>query len=93
MTANPASTHPDILTALLTYHVLNGTYLAGDITSTPAFVPSFLQNTSFTNVTGGQRVEAVRNGSDISFFSGLLEKSTVTTGVCPPFLFHFSLLI
>src|SRR5262249_31497441 len=32
---------------------------------------------SFTNVTGGQRVEAVTSGNNVEFTSGLLQNSTV----------------
>ncbi|KAH7139394.1 FAS1 domain-containing protein [Dendryphion nanum] len=71
-------TNPEALAALLTYHVLNGTYRASDITNTSAFVPTLLQNSSFSNVTGGQRVEAVRLGNQTVFYSGLLQNSTVT---------------
>lgn len=41
------------------------------------FIPTALTNMSYTNVTGGQRVEAVASGSNIEFISGLLQNSTV----------------
>ncbi|KAF2086722.1 Fasciclin-domain-containing protein [Saccharata proteae CBS 121410] len=65
------------ISALLTYHVLSGTYTAEEITSTPAFLPTMLMNSSFTNVTGGQVVEAVTTDNTTYFFSGLLQNSTV----------------
>jgi uncharacterized surface protein with fasciclin (FAS1) repeats len=71
-----------LLTALLQYHVLNGTFLSTDITNTSAFVPTALMNPMFTNVTGGQVVEAVAMDGSVVFYSGLLTNSTVTTAVC-----------
>ena len=67
--------------AILSYHVLAGTYPASDITSTPAFIPTLLNNTAYSNVTGGQVVEAVAQGTSVEFYSGLLANSTVTTAV------------
>ena len=67
--------------ALLQYHVLNGTYPASTITDTPAFVPTLLQNTTYSNVTGGQGVEAVRQGDSVIFYSGLLSNASVTQAV------------
>lgn len=40
-----------LLTALLQYHVLNGTYRGNQITNTSAFVPTLLTNNLFTNVS------------------------------------------
>ncbi|MCJ1341642.1 hypothetical protein MMC09_006938 [Bachmanniomyces sp. S44760] len=65
--------------AILTYHVLNGTYPASSIKSMPAFVPTMLTMPAYANVTGGQRVEALLDGMNVTFFSGLLQNSTVTT--------------
>jgi hypothetical protein len=70
-----------LLTALLQYHVLNGTYLASAITNSSVFVPTALTNNLFTNVTGGQVVEAMTMDSNVVFYSGLLANSTVTTAV------------
>ncbi|KAL9104363.1 MAG: hypothetical protein Q9187_008912 [Circinaria calcarea] len=67
--------------ALLMYHVLNGTYYASAINSTPTFPPTMLSDTAYTNVTGGQRVEAIAQGNNVTFFSGLLQNSTVTQAV------------
>ncbi|OSS54256.1 hypothetical protein B5807_00398 [Epicoccum nigrum] len=67
-----------LLTALLQYHVLNGSILSSAITNQSQFVPTLLSNQLFTNVTGGQVVEAVASGGNVTFFSGLLSNSTVT---------------
>ncbi|KAF2191332.1 FAS1 domain-containing protein [Zopfia rhizophila CBS 207.26] len=42
------------------------------------FIPTLLTNESYTNVTGGQILEAVRIGSKTVFFSGLLHNASVT---------------
>ncbi|KAJ4994129.1 fasciclin domain-containing protein [Stagonosporopsis vannaccii] len=66
-----------LLTALLQYHVLNGSILSSAITNQSAFVPTLLTNETYTNVTGGQVVEAVANDGNVTFFSGLLANSSV----------------
>lgn len=76
----------ELVAAILQYHVLNGTFMAEDITNTSAFVPTLLTNEMYTNVTGGQVVEAVVVGDQVVFYSGLLMNSTVTTAVCNSFL-------
>jgi len=69
---------PGAVQAILQYHVLNGTHPASSITNTSSFIPSLLTNASYTNVTGGQVVEAVKIGNQTAFFSGLLQNATVT---------------
>lgn len=76
---------PSLLTALLTYHVLNGTYPSTAIPDSSVFVPTLLTNTSYTNVTGGQRVEVEKEDDKVVFFSGTGTNSTVTTAVRIPF--------
>ena len=71
--------------AVLMYHVLAGTYEASALNSTtPMFLHTLLNNTAFSNVTGGQVVEASTMGSTVSFYSGLLTDSTVTMAVSVP---------
>ena len=72
-----------LLAALLQYHVLNGTYQASQITNTSTFVPTLLNNETYSNITGGQVVQAVVIGNETVFYSGLLQNSTVTTAVSP----------
>lgn len=79
--AAAALTAPGALEAALRYHVLNGTYPASAITDTPTFVPTLLQDPRFTNVTGGQAVEAVKQGDKVLFYSGLLSNATVSKAV------------
>jgi uncharacterized surface protein with fasciclin (FAS1) repeats len=80
-TGMAAASAPDVVAALLTYHVLNGTYPASAFTNMSMFIPTLLTNTSYANVTGGQRVEAVAMNNSVVFTSGLLSTSTVTTAV------------
>ncbi|KAF9765390.1 hypothetical protein IL306_002334 [Fusarium sp. DS 682] len=69
---------PSFVGAVLQYHVLNGTYYASNISDTPAFVPTLLNNATYANVTGGQRVEAMAMGDTVSFYSGFRQQSNVT---------------
>ena len=67
--------------AFLNYNVINGTHYASAINGTPAFLPTTLNNPAFTNVTGGQVVEAVTLGQNVTIFTGLLQNSTVSQAV------------
>ncbi|KAI4655384.1 hypothetical protein J4E93_000096 [Alternaria ventricosa] len=78
-TLSSLTSNEGLLTALLQYHVLNGTFRSTDITNTSTFVPTALTNPMFTNVTGGQVVEAIAMDDSVMFYSGLLANSTVTT--------------
>lgn len=85
-TLGALTSNEGLLTALLQYHVLNGTILSSAITNQSQFVPTLLTNELFTNVTGGQVVEAVATGDNVTFFSGLLSNSSVTQAVSSYFL-------
>ncbi|RDW82432.1 hypothetical protein BP6252_03544 [Coleophoma cylindrospora] len=74
-----ASAQPDVVAAVLQYHVLNAEVPGSAFTTTPQFVPSLLTNSTYANVTGGQVVEGVLNGKTVEIYSGLKLKSTVTT--------------
>merc|ERR1712032_705910 len=63
--------------ALLNYHVINGTVYASNITQTPIFAPTYLNSSMYSNVTGGQVVEARREDGGVQFVSGLKQISTV----------------
>jgi uncharacterized surface protein with fasciclin (FAS1) repeats len=71
-----------LITALFTYHVLEGTYFSTDFTSKPAFIRTALVDPAYTNLTSGQVVEAVVSDKKVDFYSGLLQKATVTQAVC-----------
>jgi len=72
--------NPSYVANLLSYHILNGTYYASNITAMdgPAFVPTHLTNSTYANVTGGQRVEAMAMNDTVSFYSGFRAQSNVT---------------
>lgn len=71
-----------LIDGILTYHIINGTYRAADITSQPKFLKTLLDNPTFENVRSGQVIKAVKDGDDTKFQSGLLRNSTTTTNVC-----------
>jgi len=55
------STDPDYLAALLSYHVLNGTYYSSQLSSpsnanNPVYIRTLLNSSAYSNVTGGQRI-------------------------------------
>jgi uncharacterized surface protein with fasciclin (FAS1) repeats len=81
-TLTSLASNEGLLTALLQYHVLNGTFLSSAITNQSTFVPTLLTNQLFTNVTGGQVVNAKTSGDNVTFFSGLLANSSVSQAVC-----------
>lgn len=72
---------PGLVQAVLQYHVLNGTFYADNITATPAFVPTLLDNSTYENVTGGQVVECVNNDGNVSVYSAMMHRSYVTQAV------------
>lgn len=56
----------DVIEATLSYHIFNGSFPTIDFTSTSQFVPTYLQNSSYSNITitpPGQRVELIE-GTD-----------------------------
>merc|ERR1712039_405822 len=59
------------------YHVLQSTVYASDITQTPVFAPTYLNSSMYSNVTGGQVVEARMQDDEVQFVSGLKQVSTV----------------
>ena len=64
--------------ALLSYHVLNGTY--SNFSSMPMFIPTALDSMGmYANISRGQVVEAIGSNSSngTTFYSGLLFNSTV----------------
>lgn len=72
---------PGLAQAVLQYHVLNGTYYASQVTNMSTFIPTMLNNMTYSNVTGGQRVNAILEGSNVTFFSGLNMNTTVMQAV------------
>ncbi|KAK3112025.1 hypothetical protein LTR53_012123 [Teratosphaeriaceae sp. CCFEE 6253] len=67
-----------LVAALLSYHVLQGTFYAENISSTPQFPHTTLNNTLYSNVTGGQVVECRLEGTTAEIISGLKQTANVT---------------
>lgn len=83
LTADPASTaaiaaDSGLIAAILSYHVINGTFRGDSFSNTPKFLPSLLTNATYANVTGGQNVEGKTVGQTVQFKSGLQKTSNVT---------------
>ncbi|KAM3066312.1 hypothetical protein ACMFMG_003177 [Clarireedia jacksonii] len=76
---NTTGLSDDDITAVLTYHVLNGTYPSSVFKNTSQFLPSLLTNSTFTSLTGGQVVDARLADSKATIFTGLAQESEVTT--------------
>ncbi|KAF9632049.1 hypothetical protein BFW01_g2911 [Lasiodiplodia theobromae] len=68
---------PDLVQAMLTYHVLNGSYSSSQITEDSQFIPTLLTDPRYTNVTGGQRVEVEKEDGNDVFYSGLRQNLTL----------------
>ena len=66
---------------ILDYHVVPEVVYASAIGATPVFAPTLLTNSSYTNVTGGQVVEAQLSGGNAVLTSGLKMSSTVVKAV------------
>merc|ERR1711977_440408 len=80
LTAGQAATaDAGLITAILQYHILQGTYQADQIPDDLAFVPSMLNDTTYSNVTGGQVVGVERDDNNVTLYSGLLQNSSVVT--------------
>ncbi len=69
------------LGALLNYLVVRGIVASGEFSTTPRFLPTLLNDTTFTNVTGGQRVELVESNGVATVITGLKSPSKVVQAV------------
>ncbi|KAH6679718.1 FAS1 domain-containing protein [Halenospora varia] len=69
----------DVITSVLEYHILQGSRTAAQLVpGTPVFLSTLLNNPTYTNVTGGQKVENVKQAGDVVVFvSGKGSRSTV----------------
>lgn len=79
-TAAALTSDSALISAVLSYHILRGNY--SNITNT-SFIPTLVEPPQFANVTGGQRVQAVAAGGNVTFFSGLLQNSSVVNASIP----------
>lgn len=76
-----------IVRSVLQYHVLPGLHPVGSYNGTFSFDKTWLQDTSYTNVTGAQVVGGVMQAGDINVFtSGLGSRTTIVTAVNLPLL-------
>lgn len=69
--------NPSAIFNLLEYHVLQGEFFSSAFTHKPAFVHTLLQDSEYTDVTGGQVVEVVRRRKFIDIISGELQISKI----------------
>jgi hypothetical protein len=67
--------------ALLSYHILHGVYSELSISNQPQFIPTLLTNTSYTNMTGGQSVQAIAKDGIVTFGSAVNQVSRLLTPV------------
>lgn len=70
----------EIVTSVLEYHIILGTKDASSLMpGKPIFLPTLLTSAKWTNVSGGQRVQGVKQaGNAVVFVSGKGERSTLT---------------
>lgn len=75
----------DAIMALLQYSLLQGIYPSLSFTEKPQFVQSYLVNTSYANVTGGQRVElSLSSAGSPQVITGNKTISVSSATVCNP---------
>lgn len=79
--ANQLLADPQFLTAFLSYHVLNGTFYASNLTAEPTqFIPTLLDLAGYENITGGQKLQVKTDGNGgVSFVTGDGTVSIVTS--------------
>lgn len=74
----------NLLTAFLSYHVLDGVFFASDFLNVPvASAPTFLNMQAYSNVSGGQVVQSRSQNGAITFLSGNNVQSNVQAYVRP----------
>ena len=70
----------DMMRTVLEYHVLDGSHPANSFNGSFSFPPTWLKNSSYTNVTDGQVVGGVQQSPNVNIFtSGLGSRSTLLT--------------
>lgn len=72
-------TQSGYLRALIDYHVLNGTYHNTSFTNQSVFIHTALENSTYTNVTGGQVIEAKLVDNNVTFFTALKQNASIVT--------------
>jgi len=72
----------DVVEATLLYHLLHGGFPTTSFSNETQFVPSYLTNATYSNVTGGQRVElATGSGGQPELLSNNMTVTTIDTHV------------
>ncbi|KAK5332242.1 hypothetical protein LTR98_011624 [Exophiala xenobiotica] len=66
-----------IFEAWVTYHVLHGPHSKNQLQAAKQFIPTLLTDADYTNVTGGQRVEAQSAGEQVYLLSGNKSRSNI----------------
>ncbi|KAK5202785.1 hypothetical protein LTR96_011260 [Exophiala xenobiotica] len=66
-----------IFEAWVTYHVLHGPHSKNQLQVATQFIPTLLTDANYTNVTGGQRVEAQSSGEQVYILSGNNSRSNI----------------
>jgi transforming growth factor-beta-induced protein len=72
---------PDIIEGYLTYHLPNGGCPTISFEQEPPFVPTALTNSSYANVTGGQRVGIMTTNEQAPVVSGNKTVTNIDTPV------------
>jgi len=78
--ASAVQTNPSLVPALLSHHVLNGTFYSSALTtlSKPAFPHTLLAAEPFTSLSAGQVVEVQSSNGGVTILSGNGASSSVT---------------
>lgn len=76
---------------ILLYHIVNGTWQASDFSSsTPQFLPTYLDIPNFANVSGGQAVQFLNADGSTNYTSGLNAGGQFINSVSNQALFSLS---
>jgi hypothetical protein len=73
-----------LFNATITYHLLQGIHSSSSLKDGSQLLVSSLIDSSWCNVTGGQRVESQNRNGNVVFESWLKNESTITSAVSPP---------
>lgn len=76
-------TNPELLTMLLSYHVLNGTFNSSIFSTTPTIATTLLEDPTLTNMSTPQHVELSLSDGEATVFSGLKQPSLVVVADVP----------
>ena len=83
-TLGPAfeSNNSNVVRSVLEYHILPGLWPADSYNGSFKFAPTWLNNETYSNVTGGQVVGGVQQAGNVNVFtSGMGSRSTLVQGV------------